>query len=110
MSLFSKRVFASKDYIRIPDVPGGLIIQWGSISNAASAAKSESLAIPFPVAHLAVVATGLQSTGATQAYAVLNSKTLSTFTWTGFAAASGSAPVIGSSVGQIQGFFIAIGY
>ncbi|HIE3658053.1 TPA: gp53-like domain-containing protein, partial [Yersinia enterocolitica] len=28
MSLFSKRTFTTNDYIRIPDVPGGLIIQW----------------------------------------------------------------------------------
>jgi len=31
MSLFSKRVFATNDYIRIPDVPGGFIIQWGGV-------------------------------------------------------------------------------
>lgn len=28
MSLFSKRSFSANDYVRIPDVPGGLIIQW----------------------------------------------------------------------------------
>lgn len=30
MSLFSKCSFSINDYIRIPDVPGGLIIQWGT--------------------------------------------------------------------------------
>lgn len=29
MSLFNKRTFSTIDYIRIPDVPGGLILQWG---------------------------------------------------------------------------------
>ncbi|MGC5340841.1 hypothetical protein ACPXBC_30185, partial [Escherichia coli] len=28
MSIFSKRSFSANDYVRIPDVPGGLIIQW----------------------------------------------------------------------------------
>ncbi|MFW5402851.1 phage tail protein, partial [Yersinia sp. 1252 StPb PI] len=27
MSLFNKRTFTANDYIRIPDVPGGLIVQ-----------------------------------------------------------------------------------
>lgn len=34
MSLFSKRVFSTNDFIRIPDVPGGLIIQWGTTAGA----------------------------------------------------------------------------
>ena len=110
MSLFSKRVFTNSDSIRIPDVPGGLIYQWGPIINAASAAKTETLSQAYPTAHLAIVLTGLQGTGATQAYSTLNSKTLSTFTWTGFAAASGSAPVISPTVGAVQGFYISIGY
>lgn len=36
MSLFSKRSFGQNDFIRIPDVPGGLIIQWGKSSGADS--------------------------------------------------------------------------
>ena len=45
MSMFSKRAFAANDYIRIPDVPGGLIIQWGSISMSNGAGQ-----VTFPVA------------------------------------------------------------
>jgi hypothetical protein len=109
-AMFPKRSFASKDFIRIPDVTNGLIFQWGPISNAASAAKAESLQVAYPVAHLAVVVVGLQASGATQAYAVLNSKALATFTWTGFAGATGTAPVLAVSVGQVQGFYISVGY
>lgn len=36
MSLFSKRSFGQTDFIRIPDVPGGLIIQWGKTGGADS--------------------------------------------------------------------------
>lgn len=34
---FPKRTFAVSDYIRIPDVPGGLIIQWGEAMATSSA-------------------------------------------------------------------------
>lgn len=34
MSLFSKRSFSTNDSIRIPDVPGGLIIQWGEATTS----------------------------------------------------------------------------
>jgi len=109
-AMFPKRSFAAKDFIRIPDVTDGFIFQWGPISSAASAAKSETLQVSCPVAHLAVVLTGLQVTGATQAYATLNSKALGSFTWTGFAAPSGTAPSITASVGQVQGFYFSVGF
>ncbi|CNE86824.1 hypothetical protein [Yersinia mollaretii] len=53
MSLFGKRTFTANDYIRIPDVPGGLIIQWGLIPNLLPYVSSVSvwnwvLPIPFP--------------------------------------------------------------
>ncbi|CNH74586.1 phage tail protein [Yersinia bercovieri] len=53
MSLFSKRVFTTNDYIRIPDVPGGLIIQIGLIPSllpyiAGTQAFTWALPIPFP--------------------------------------------------------------
>lgn len=34
MSLFNKRSFGQNDFIRIPDVPGGLIVQWGKSGGA----------------------------------------------------------------------------
>ncbi|MBS0055527.1 phage tail protein [Yersinia sp. Marseille-Q3913] len=48
MSLFGKRSFATNDYIRIPDVPGGLIIQWVRGSTAASV-EGQFPAITFPI-------------------------------------------------------------
>jgi len=108
-AMFPKRVFVFKDFVRIPDVSGGVIFQWGPITNAASAAKSEVFATPFPLQRGAVLLTGLQATGNTQAYAVLNSSGLSGFQWSGFAAAGGAAPVLSPSVGAVQGFFFAVG-
>ncbi|WFC80026.1 hypothetical protein OM095_09150 [Enterobacter roggenkampii] len=55
MSLFSKRNFATKDYIRIPDVPGGLIIQFGT-SVISATSGSLAFATPFPNSALAFVA------------------------------------------------------
>ncbi|WP_418458402.1 carbohydrate-binding protein [Citrobacter braakii] len=55
MSLFSKRSFSTSDFIRIPDVPGGLIIQWGIMSTAdANGLCSANLPIKFPVGPLVV--------------------------------------------------------
>lgn len=55
MSLFSKRSFSMSDFIRIPDVPGGLIIQWGIMSTAdANGLCSANLPIKFPVGPLVV--------------------------------------------------------
>ncbi|WP_418457859.1 phage tail protein [Citrobacter braakii] len=55
MSLFSKRSFSTNDFIRIPDVPGGLIIQWGMMSTAdANGLCSANLPIKFPVGPLVV--------------------------------------------------------
>ncbi|MGL5490405.1 MAG: gp53-like domain-containing protein [Shewanella sp.] len=31
-ALLPKRTFSANDFIRIPDVPGGLIIQWGKVT------------------------------------------------------------------------------
>lgn len=55
MSLFSKRNFATKDYIRIPDVPGGLIIQFGT-SVISATSGSLAFATPFPNSALTFVA------------------------------------------------------
>ncbi|WP_422645777.1 gp53-like domain-containing protein, partial [Yersinia bercovieri] len=53
MSIFGKRDFTENDYIRIPDVPGGLIIQWCVVTNllpnvAGVSPWSWVLPIPFP--------------------------------------------------------------
>lgn len=53
-----KRAFASKDYIRIPDVPGGLIIQWGNFTTQLAAGTSGSITLPvsFPNSPLFALA------------------------------------------------------
>lgn len=47
MSLFSKRVFSTNDFVRIPDVPGGLIIQYLSLGNTAG--NSDNVPVTWPV-------------------------------------------------------------
>ncbi|HHX9064586.1 TPA: gp53-like domain-containing protein [Yersinia enterocolitica] len=58
MSLFGKRNFTANDYIRIPDIPGGLIIQWcgGVTTTTGDSTQVVTFPIPFPGAlcHLAV--------------------------------------------------------
>lgn len=51
VSLFSKRTWTANDYIRIPDVSGGLIIRWGQISDAGAVV----FPLAFPTACLAVI-------------------------------------------------------
>lgn len=48
MSIFSKRSFSANDYVRIPDVPGGLIIQWVSGNASANGVFFARMPIPFP--------------------------------------------------------------
>ena len=92
MSLFSKRSFATNDFIRIPDVPGGLIIQWGE---AATSPSSYFVNFPmmFPTSCFGVVlsdraaATTVGSTNRTQS---------------GF-------QLVSSFAGTTLSFFIAIG-
>lgn len=54
MSLFSKRSFTTNDYIRIPDVPGGLIVQWcgGVTTVTGDSAQVVTFPIPFPTTLL----------------------------------------------------------
>lgn len=67
-SFLPKRAFTSTDYIRIPDVPGGLIIQWGRFSTQLPANSSGNITLPtaFPNGGLFALAfysgdSGLQS-------------------------------------------------
>lgn len=48
MSIFSKRSFSANDYVRIPDVPCGLIIQWVSGNASANGVFFAQMPIPFP--------------------------------------------------------------
>ncbi|MEG6411874.1 phage tail protein [Enterobacter roggenkampii] len=55
MSLFSKRAFTAADYIRIPDVPGGLIIQWGSYAPTGGT-QTINLPVAFPNVNIGTLA------------------------------------------------------
>lgn len=58
-----KRTFSENDYIRIPDVPGGLIIQWGTVLTDATGQVTFSLPTSFPSSGFALL--GMRnSTGA----------------------------------------------
>lgn len=48
MSILSKRSFSASDYIRIPDVPGGLIIQWVKGTASSSGVLFAQMPLPFP--------------------------------------------------------------
>lgn len=63
MSLFPKRVFAQNDFIRIPDVPGGLILQWGLTGQlpAGTGIGTVIFPTPFPNNALTVMAIRLAS-------------------------------------------------
>ncbi|PNM17227.1 hypothetical protein A6J63_015905 [Yersinia enterocolitica] len=56
MSLFAKRSFAVNDYIRIPDVPGGLIIQWMTGASTVTGDQDQTITFPtpFPTACLRI--------------------------------------------------------
>ncbi|MEH4267022.1 gp53-like domain-containing protein [Klebsiella aerogenes] len=62
---FPKRTFGTKDYIRIPDVPGGLIVQWGMEAVPPTSATVFSLPTAFPNAGLAAIASAADSTTTT---------------------------------------------
>ncbi|MCQ4169765.1 gp53-like domain-containing protein [Hafnia paralvei] len=62
MSLFSKRTFTAADYIRIPDVPGGLIIQWGSYSPTGGT-QTINLPVAFPNENIGTLAVLVGTTG-----------------------------------------------
>lgn len=47
MSLFSKRAFTTADHIRIPDVPGGWIVQWGFYTPTGGT-QTINLPVAFP--------------------------------------------------------------
>ncbi|EPN4473415.1 phage tail protein, partial [Yersinia enterocolitica] len=111
MSLFSKRAFTSHDYIRIPDVPGGLIIQWGFTPNLLTntigvANWSHPLPIPFPTACIVGTTTTAGTTSPLTSAANLS----------GIPSVSGPVSTITGSVQNARNdqsvaiYYIAIGY
>ncbi|WP_145592221.1 tail fiber protein [Yersinia bercovieri] len=101
MSVFGKRTFSENDYIRIPDVPGGLIIQWMKINNfPANTFQTVSLPTAMPHQLLNVVSTMYYGTISVSAEA--NAR-VTDFTLTNFRAAAGLSYTTSQT-------FIAIGY
>ncbi|MGP2469141.1 phage tail protein [Yersinia sp. 2540 StPb PI] len=101
MSIFGKRTFSENDYIRIPDVPGGLIIQWMKINNfPANAFQTVTLPTAMPHQLLNVVSTMYY--GSLSASAEANAR-VTDFTLTSFRAAAGLSYTTSQT-------FIAIGY
>ncbi|WP_445435733.1 gp53-like domain-containing protein, partial [Citrobacter amalonaticus] len=57
MSVLPTRAMSSTDYIRIPDKPGGLIIQWGTTPIIPKASWVDvTFPIPFPSSFLSLMA------------------------------------------------------
>lgn len=53
-AMFPKRTFTANDFIRIPNVPGGLIIQWGRVEDNGA---TNTFPTPFGTQGLSIVAT-----------------------------------------------------
>ncbi|CRX95746.1 phage tail protein [Yersinia enterocolitica] len=83
MSVFGKRSFANADYIRIPDVPGGFIFQFGTATTSAAGDVIVTFPIPFPNKVLGVYPSQNNSytNGAWASYA---SKSLASFALSGW--------------------------
>ncbi|MFJ7792901.1 hypothetical protein [Pseudomonas sp. NPDC096950] len=64
MSLFAKRSFGKNDYIRIPDVPGGLIINWGSALVNASGDINVNYPLGYSAMEFITLAVSGQNTDA----------------------------------------------
>ncbi len=102
MSLFSKKDFGGNSYIRIPDCPGGLIIEWGYVANAPTFQTFVDITFPlaFPNNAQTVLVTRQFQTAATDAQA---NPTVRNVLPTGFQLNLGDAA-------SVNGYWLAIGY
>jgi hypothetical protein len=91
-------------------LPSGLIIQWGQAPCAANTSTTTTFPIAFPNSCLNVAGSGNQASGNSQAYAVVNFKSATNFTWNAFLAAGGSVPVLCSTAGGVQMWYFAVGF
>lgn len=71
--MLPKRSFAVNDYIRVPDEPGGLIIQWFSAQSVDMSTTTVTLPVAFPNAILHVSASGYNVSGGAQTSVTCNS-------------------------------------
>lgn len=56
LGILPKRTFAANDFIRIPDTPGGLIIQWGTVLTS-NGVGTLQLSTSYPKAHFVTLLT-----------------------------------------------------
>lgn len=96
---FPKRTFSANDYIRIPDVPGGLIIQYGSgVFNSTSG----KVTFPTPFPNAAFACFPVKNTSDAARYVSYSNLTKSSFNVYGW---------ISSGAGNVDNFnWLAIGY
>lgn len=99
---------AANGYLTLPSWLGGLIIQWGAAPSAANATSAATFPLTFPNQCYQVIASGF-NVNQVQAYAVVNSWNTVGFSWCGYNANAGSAPVLSQTVNGVQAQFIAIG-
>lgn len=112
LGILPKRTFATNDFIRIPDVPGGLIIQWFSVNSANVATTTVSLPVSFPTAILHVSASGYNVSGGIQTTVTCNSPgaSLSQVSFNAFAANTPGIVLNLATLNQVRIQSIAIGY
>lgn len=95
--LLPKRSFSGNDYIRIPDIPGGLIIQWGT---SAASLSVTTWPMAFPSGCLSAVA--------------LANSTATTITYTNLTTTGTTFAMQSSTTGQNQPGalcrYIAVGF
>lgn len=53
LSVFNKKSFAANDFVRIPDISGGLILQWAKVKSNSSGVCSWAYPTQFPNSRLA---------------------------------------------------------
>ncbi|MFL1475387.1 gp53-like domain-containing protein [Pseudomonas grimontii] len=102
-AFFPKRTFSTNDFIRIPNVPGGLIIQFGVVAVPAysdGTSFSGTWPTPFPTACFGVVLTSIGAVNILRQGAV---------TLSGFTAGTATRDQAGSSA-LSSAFFISIGF
>lgn len=102
LKILPKRVFSANDFIRIPDAPGGLILQWGTATGSASGYTNYNFPIAFPNAALCVICSAKNTTNV--GYMAMNNGTLT-------ATQFGTAVVTTANVFTASGFsWFAAGY
>lgn len=99
---------AVNGYVKIPTPASQIIIQWGQAASADSATSFAVFPIAFPTACLNVIAGGANINANIQAYAVVNNKNNTGFSWNAFVSPGGYAPTL-APAGTVNTWYIAVG-